>query len=504
MTFRVTIPAVGAVAFVCALLSAPHRARAELGGADCLELMVAQATTVVYAKVGDGRALEVLKTIKGRAEQRFFLDPSDDALRDTVTSEHVLVFLDADGKLTRSSSRIGLLRFMGAQPATAYTLDWSPLHDEEQIVHAAIDAAKWSLPTKTVSIEAPFGGATFRGWDAYYVRFPVDQRLERAARGWARRGYAEAAVQALREFPSPENAVIVRTFLDCRDIATSYSGGRLSRSTYPVSDLAWHTLESWGEHDPRPIMVVPDDYYRPLRWYVSSIALVLLVLPAALVCVIARTRRVPHTFATFLATIGIAALVLCFRGYRTVDEVFLDRADRQFWISSAAGWLQVTSIPNWRGRLVRDRYVPMGEEMDGLTTNGNIDSMYPHLQPPRGWLYGAIPFQPMQQLWTVAPSRVTRDEDGHIARLLTGFDVTTYGSDKPPLAVQRFQVRWVVLIAAFGTWPAGWILTAVYQDLRTRRRRSRGRCVGCGYDLRGSPGDRCPECGLAATPASCL
>ena len=34
----------------------------------------------------------------------------------------------------------------------------------------------------------------------------------------------------------------------------------------------------------------------------------------------------------------------------------------------------------------------------------------------------------------------------------------------------------------------------VWPSLVRRRRRRRGRCEGCGYDLRGS-GERCPECG---------
>ena len=43
--------------------------------------------------------------------------------------------------------------------------------------------------------------------------------------------------------------------------------------------------------------------------------------------------------------------------------------------------------------------------------------------------------------------------------------------------------------------PAAWLVTAFIRGpLRRYRRRKRGLCVTCGYDLRGSPG-RCPACG---------
>ena len=51
-----------------------------------------------------------------------------------------------------------------------------------------------------------------------------------------------------------------------------------------------------------------------------------------------------------------------------------------------------------------------------------------------------------------------------------------------------------------GLMAAGGLAVALAINARRRRRVAAGRCVRCGYDLRGSP-DRCPECGTAATSA---
>jgi hypothetical protein len=79
--------------------------------------------------------------------------------------------------------------------------------------------------------------------------------------------------------------------------------------------------------------------------------------------------------------------------------------------------------------------------------------------------------------------------------------VTTYTSPHndpagPPYRVTGIPYAYLVLPAA--------ILPGLWLVRRARRsaRKSRGRCVSCGYDLRETPG-RCPECGTAAaTPAA--
>lgn len=66
-------------------------------------------------------------------------------------------------------------------------------------------------------------------------------------------------------------------------------------------------------------------------------------------------------------------------------------------------------------------------------------------------------------------------------------------------AVERESLAYWSLIAV-GTVLAGTLWVASFRDERPRRRRKRGLCPACGYDLRASK-DRCPECGRVVEDA---
>jgi hypothetical protein len=54
-----------------------------------------------------------------------------------------------------------------------------------------------------------------------------------------------------------------------------------------------------------------------------------------------------------------------------------------------------------------------------------------------------------------------------------------------------YWMVWGVL----GLWPAWWGISRAGRGVRWWSRWRGGRCLACGYDLRGSVGRRCSECG---------
>lgn len=74
-------------------------------------------------------------------------------------------------------------------------------------------------------------------------------------------------------------------------------------------------------------------------------------------------------------------------------------------------------------------------------------------------------------------------------------DVTRYEPSGRPMRVRVLVVSWTIPVAMcvlFATYPP---IALVCGPLRRFRRRRRGLCMKCGYDLTGNVTGVCPECG---------
>lgn len=107
-------------------------------------------------------------------------------------------------------------------------------------------------------------------------------------------------------------------------------------------------------------------------------------------------------------------------------------------------------------------------------------------------------FAPYSRQWVRITPQQLRQQ-----RLLPGWHAARFYGFPLPVAEHyphikhrpaRIHWRQSIAVVAFWSVAAGIGLISYYV-CRTRRRLRHGVCVGCGYDLRGTPGNRCTECG---------
>jgi hypothetical protein len=106
--------------------------------------------------------------------------------------------------------------------------------------------------------------------------------------------------------------------------------------------------------------------------------------------------------------------------------------------------------------------------------------------------------------WNISADSSRGSNDNFVNPRRLGFAYFDKTWDATP-RVRRRTTALVVplwfLMLVFSIVPALWTRSALHRRRRATRAK-RGLCVACGYDLRGSGGDVCPECGYTRAAAT--
>jgi hypothetical protein len=201
--------------------------------------------------------------------------------------------------------------------------------------------------------------------------------------------------------------------------------------------------------------------------------------------------------ASLLAWLAVGVLWL--RSERYVDQFYWGPRGTLWVVTSHHGWLTVVEVREWPG-VQPARFVMSGR----ADYDVEDETSYPHVKfsdskaRPAILQGGQIGIRRWHGIDTTVSMYVVIVDDRAEAVWLTT-DGTARAWDGNPgnirwrgyrsYTVPLRAVGWVVLIPA-GVWLGGFAMGRS----RRRRRRLGGRCEGCGYDVRATPG-RCPECG---------
>ena len=194
------------------------------------------------------------------------------------------------------------------------------------------------------------------------------------------------------------------------------------------------------------------------------------------------TRRLLNAAAAVSALLSVAVLVLWVRSYFVGDNVGWSRpapdgmsVARMFAVRSAGGRLLLENfradLPTFNEAELADlrKYAGPGRPADGFA-----------------WHTGNIPFPA-----GVLGFHYEATDRGMLYHLAGGRQhgrLRMFNASAPHWAV-------AALLAAGPLWR----FTATRRRRELDRRRRRGLCLVCGYDVRASPGE-CPECGTTSAP----
>jgi hypothetical protein len=184
-----------------------------------------------------------------------------------------------------------------------------------------------------------------------------------------------------------------------------------------------------------------------------------------------RIKYVARLFLSVSAAVGIITAVRSYSRHDTVSAAWRSPAER------ARGGLQLSSA--------HGRIFVINTKMDHASYSADRwEREYPPSTFPQGVTY-----------WSGPARLIGYDHDRFYQRL--GFDAGSSESGNRPhehTSVRYVIVSWWLVVLLVGAPPARaaarWLVR-----FPSERRRWRGLCVKCGYDLRATESGKCPECG---------
>jgi len=494
---------------------------------DTLELMIADSDLVVLGTVtsitDDGNdpaghpwrkaLIQISETIKGPPHSnisiRFRAEPLPDLDEVLASHEPALIFLVNNSPIAAPnhpgaspySFRDHPQHLLRLQTPTIYhtpnripalTMDFRSLITTSEILAEARLAARFPItaPVRSICIQIPVDPPRVNSNVMGYgkLRMPVDERLERLAHQWIKRWESRPqAIDALSQFPSPQNFALLQVLLNDPSF-DHYSAGRTLQLCYYNRIHAWAILRAWNQPVHRPLVFDPFEQYHPAATFliVFTIIALLFVFLYPFLIETRRFQKAPRISTVLLALVTVTFLLLLIRSHWRVDELLLDRAHSQLYLSTHRGHLQLTLLTQWPGNgppflaTVDELYWPM--HYPDLAVTPTESNTLPR-PTPRGLLYASLSPSLLQPLWTTPPDTIDTNRSCRFFSLLTGQDTSMnfYRAQLPLLPPALF---FTLLLSIHLLTP--WI--------KRRHRLRHGLCPTCAYDLRASQ-HRCPECG---------